>query len=266
MQASRKLASLEASLGHRLIHRSTRTLSITSEGHDFLPYAVDMVNIATSAKLNLANPTSDVRGLLKVSTPTIFGENIVAKLLKEMLDDYPELQVELNISDTFVDVIGDGYDVAIRNATPRDSGLIFRRIAKNPRILCAAPSYLDTFGQPLKLNSLLEHECLQHSSVPRWTLSVNGDVRYLRTNGRFSTGSTECLKQAAVEGRGIALLTYWDVKPQLESGELISITLEDADMEALDISALLPTRRQIPARVDVFLSRLQKYMTDRTLI
>lgn len=256
MQVTRRVAALEEELGVRLLHRTTRSVSLTVEGEAFLPYATAMLEAEEGAKGELGRTPSQVTGHLKVSAPTVFGQTVIVPLLAPLLSTHPDLRIDLDLSDRQLDIVAQGFDLAIRIATLRDSELVARRMVANPRVLCAAPSYLRLHGTPQTLAELERHDCIQLSAVSRWPFIIHGELDRKRLHGRVTTSSVEAARSAALQGLGIAMLTYWDIRQQLIEGALVEIRLDDAEMEALDVWAVMPTRRFVPARVTVFLEAL----------
>ncbi len=263
MQVSRRIAALEQEVGVRLFQRTTRSVSLTAEGEAFLPYAHTMVEAEESALEELRPSSSRVTGLLRVTAPSVLGQSIVLEMLPRLLQQYPDLRVELDVSDAVVDLVGRGYDLALRVAPLADSELVAKRVAPNPRILFAAPQYLRLRGKPSTLAELEMHQCIVLQAVPKWPFVVNGAIARRRMEGRVSISSVGAVRDAAVQGLGIAMLTYWDVMPQLKDGSLVEIELSDAEMEKLSVWAVTPSRRYVPARVRVFLQMLEEDMAGR---
>ncbi|MNS89881.1 HTH-type transcriptional regulator DmlR [compost metagenome] len=257
MQVSRRLAALEEELGVRLFHRTTRAVALTAEGEALLPYARTMTEAEDSALGELRPSSSTVNGLLRITAPRVFGQGIVVGLLPQLLARYPELRIDLDVSDKLVDLVGQGLDLALRVAPLADSELVARKIAPNPRVLCAAPAYLQQHGQPRTLADLEQHACIMLQAVPRWPFVVDGGLQHRRMQARVSTSSVEAVRSAAVQGLGIAMLAHWDVFQHIRDGLLVEITLQDAQMEQLAVWAVMPTRRYVPARVKVFLEALE---------
>lgn len=257
MQVSRRIAALEEELGVRLFHRTTRSVALTAEGEALLPYATTMIDAEESAVRELRPSNSAVTGVLRVTAPSVFGQSIVLALLPRLLAEHPDLRVDLDVSDKVVDIVAGGFDLALRVAPLADSELIARRIAPNPRVLCAAPAYLARHGRPRTLAELEGHECIQLQAVARWPFVVDGAIQRRRMQGRVSTSSVDAVRSAAVAGLGIAMLAYWDVVQHLRDGTLMEIGLQDAGMEALSVWAVMPTKRYVPARVKVFLDALE---------
>lgn len=257
MGVSRRLASLERDLGVRLVHRTTRSVSLTSEGENFIPFAETMLGADEAARATLKGDSATVTGTLRITAPTVFGQVVIMPLIPSLLDDHPGLQIDLTLSDSIVDIVGLGIDVAIRIATLRDSELIARPLAPNPRVICASPSYLARHGVPRTLEALKSHRCIGLYGMPYWPFMRQGEIATVRPEPSFSANSVEAVRTASKLGLGLAMLTYWDVRSELGDGSLVLVELEDVVPEQLSITAVLPTRRQIPSRVCVFLDRLQ---------
>ena len=256
MAASRRLVALERELGVRLMHRTTRSISLTAEGEAFLPHAQAMLEAGASARAAIAPTGGGASGLLRVTAPAAFGRKIVAPLVPRLLAENPALRIDLQLTDIVVDIVGGGLDVAVRIAPLKDSSLIAKRLGANVRLLCAAPSYLARAGQPQRLADLEQHECLVLSGTTHWPFSAGGRRREVRVGGRFSSGSIEAVHAACSYGGGLALLSSWDAAEDLRAGTLEAVTLEDARPRELAIWAVYPTAQMIPQKVRVFVELL----------
>lgn len=256
MTISRRLASLEEQLGVRLVHRTTRSVSLTPEGELYLPYAQAMLDADEAAKGAIRTFAGAASGVLKVTAPTSFGQTVILPMIPALLEENPALKVDLTLSDSIIDIVGLGIDVAIRIATLRDSALIARNLAPNPRVICASPSYLARKGVPSSLEDLRMHDCIGLHSMPYWPLIKGGEGFSIKANAPFSANSVEAVRAAGKLGLGVVMLSYWDVRSDLADGGLQEIKLTDASPEHLSITALLPTRQQVPYRVKAFLDKL----------
>lgn len=257
MAVSRRLASLEQELGTRLLQRTTRSVSLTQEGMEFLPYARALIEAETGARALFSSSTQGAVGLLRITAPSGFGRRNILPLVSELLADNPKLSIDLQFSEDVIDIVGKGFDVAIRIAPLKDSTLIARKLADNPRIVCASPAYLRANGMPHTVEDLLKHHCLRLSSVPQWMFEQDGDVLRIGVDGRFSSDNVEGIRELCVQGLGLAQLTRWDVMEELHKGTLVEIHFSDANPQALAVWALLPTTRYLPLRVSIFMDKLK---------
>ncbi|KTC03622.1 LysR family transcriptional regulator [Pseudomonas syringae] len=257
MAVSRRLAALENDLGVRLVHRTTRSVSLTPEGEVFLPHAKTMLQASEAARATLKADAGTASGILRVTAPSVFGQTVIMPLLPELMLENPALSIDLTLSDSIVDIAGLGIDVAIRIATIRDSALVARSLAPNPRVVCASPDYLVRRGTPTVLDDLRHHPCIALHGMPYWSFTRGGEPVTIRAQGSFSANSVEAVRTASKQGLGLAMLTYWDIQQEIREGSLRQIDFEDALPEQLSITAVLPTRQRVPHRVRLFVDRLE---------
>ncbi|WP_336852746.1 LysR family transcriptional regulator [Pseudescherichia vulneris] len=262
MAVSRRLASLEHELGVRLVQRTTRSVSLTQEGMEFLPYARALIDAETGAKSLFSPSTQGAAGLLRITAPSGFGRRNILPLVPELLADNPKLNIDLQLSEDVVDIVGRGIDVAIRIAPLKDSTLIARKITDNPRVICASPAYLNSKDTPLLVEDLTMHHCLRLSSVPQWIFERDGEIIRVSVEGRFTSDNVEGVRELCVQGLGIAQLTHWDVRKEIQEGALVEIALADAEPQALSIWAVLPSTRYLPLRVSAFIEKLKSSLTS----
>lgn len=263
MAVSRRLAGLEQELGVRLLQRTTRSVSLTEEGTEFLPYARALVEAEEGAKSLFSGKTAGAIGLLRVTAPSGFGRRNILPLIPELLSANPKLNVDLQLNEDVVDIVGGGIDVAIRIAPLRDSTLIARKITDNPRIICASPAYIQRYGGPDSLQQLSDHHCLRLTSVPQWTFDAAGQNKSISVEGRFSSNNVEGVRELCVQGVGIAQLTRWDVMKEIDAGALVEIALSDAQPQMLSVWALLPTTRYLPQRTSLFIEALKASLSPK---
>jgi DNA-binding transcriptional LysR family regulator len=257
MQVSRRIAALEEDLGVRLVHRSTRSLTLTAEGEAFVPYAKALVDAEAGARAELNPSRRSASGVLRMTAPSGFAQAVLLPMLRRLLRLNPDLIVDLDLSDRQVDIVGQGLDLALRIAPLEDSELVAKKIAANPRLICAAPAYLRKRGRPEMVSDLDGHDCIRLCAMKRWPLIIENELTYKRIEAHFTTTSVEAARTAAVEGLGLAMLSYWDVFRQLADKSLVQVDLQDASMEDLAVWAVIPSRRFVPNRVNVFLSALK---------
>ncbi|MFJ4142929.1 LysR family transcriptional regulator [Pseudomonas sp. NPDC089734] len=260
MMVSRRLAALERDLSVRLVHRTTRSASLTAEGEVFLLHANTILEASEAARTTLKTRVGTASGVLKVTAPSVFGQTVIMPLLPALMTQNPALQVDLTLSDSIVDIVGQGIDVAIRIATIRDSGLVARALAPNPRVVCASPDYLARHGTPTRLDELRNHPRIALHAMPYWPFMRDGEPVAIKAEGSFSASSVEAIRTASKQGLGLAMLTYWDIRNELQEGSLVLVELEDVKPEELAITAMLPTRHHVPHRVRVFLESLERFL------
>jgi DNA-binding transcriptional LysR family regulator len=248
MTVSRRLATLESDVGVRLFHRTTRSVSLTPEGEAFLPYAISMLETHDAALAAMAAGGSGLQGVLKMTAPNLIGRSIIVPALTHLMADNPLLKVDLTLTDGIVDLAGTGLDLAIRVSPLNSSELVATRLAPNPRVLCAAPDYIKRFGKPASVADLLGHSCLTLHGIPSWPFRIGEEIRWTRVKGPFTANSIEAVRAACLDGIGLAVMTYWDVKDCLQQGSLERIEMKDAQLPELGIWGVYPTRRQIPHR------------------
>lgn len=257
MAASRGLAALEAEAGARLVHRSTRSLSLTPEGEALLPHARTILDEAAAGLAAIRPATRGVAGLLRVGCSAAFAHRVLLPLVPGLLEAHPDLRIELLVNDGLVDLTAEGLDVAIRHAHLPDSSLIAKRVARSRRLLCAAPGYLLRCGRPGTLAELAGHEGLRLSGAMHW--SFEGGQR-VPVAGRFAASTHPALHDACLAGLGLAMLADWNVAPDLEAGRLEAIELTDATPETRDVWAVYPSRRGLVPRVRLLIETLAMRM------
>ncbi|UFI42910.1 LysR family transcriptional regulator [Pseudomonas savastanoi] len=263
MAVSRRLAALENDLSVRLVHRTTRSVSLTAEGEVFLPHAKTMLEASETARTTLKADAGSANGVLRVTAPSVFGQTVIMPLLPALMLENPALSIDLTLSDSIVDIAGLGIDVAIRIATIRDSALVARSLAPNPRVVCASPDYLARHGKPALLDELRHHPCIALHAMPWWSFTKNGEPVTIRAQGPFSANSVEAVRTACKQGMGLAMLTYWDVRQEINEGSLQQVDFEDAMPEQLSVTAVLPTRQRVPHRVRLFIDRLEAALKSK---
>ncbi len=258
--ASRRLAALEAEVGARLVHRTTRSLSLTPEGEAFLPHAEAILAHAQDARAAVAGGDDGAIGLLRIAASVPFGRKVLTPMLVHFLGQHPRVTVELLLRDTVMDIAAHGVDVAIRFGELRDSTLVARRLAHNPRGLYAAPAYLEHHAAPATIADLRGHECLTVPTARHWTFERAGKSVRQAIGGRFTADSLEALHEASLHGLGIVRLSAWNVRDDIAEGRLTEIRLTDGVVADHGIWAVLPTRRLIPRKVQFFLDALSAHL------
>lgn len=258
--AGKAVARLEDRLGVRLLNRSTRALSLTDEGRSFHAQGAEILAAIDNAESSVAAGGGTPRGTLRVTVPDAFGRLVVAPLLRQYLEAWPEVQVEVNFTDRLVDLVEEGFDLALRiGAADLDASLVSRVVASYRPFLCASPAYLARHGEPTHPDDLARHDCLLFSSRGRrqaWRLR-GPDGQWAKAEGRsrLRMDSGEAIRDAAVAGLGIGLLPAFLVEGDLAAGRLQAV-LPAADLGEVKIVAIYPTRRHLEPRVRRFIDLL----------
>ena len=255
---SRRLAALESRLGVRLVNRTTRTLNLTVEGSRYYEACTRVLADIQEADAEVAAGRVEPRGALKVALPASFGHQHVAPLIPKFAERYPKVELALSLSDRSVNVMDEGFDVAVCIADLRDSSLAARRLAPNRRVVCASPAYLAAHGTPRTPEDLAKHSCLVVSDfTANWEYKTrDGRSTSVRVQGRYACDNWEVLRQWALAGLGIALKSTWDVYRQLEDGSLVVLLPEYTFHSDVAIYAVYPHRRFLPAKTRVFIEFL----------
>jgi DNA-binding transcriptional LysR family regulator len=256
----RRLDALEERLGVKLLQRTTRKIALTNEGAAFLESCqrilLDLENAETQVSERSARPS----GHLIISAPAGFGRQHVAPLIPSFLTEYRDVSVTLNLNDRVVDLIGEGVDVAIRIADLADSNLIGVKLADNKRVVVAAPEYIKKFGTPHSLDELSQHHCLTISSEGSqrgWTFRQNGKNVVLKILGNMACNDGAVLHDWAVQGRGLAWRSIWEVGGEIESGKLVTV-LDEFAAPGNDIYAVFAQRQHLPLRVRAMVDFLRR--------
>jgi DNA-binding transcriptional LysR family regulator len=252
---SKRIRRLEERLGVRLLQRTTRQLSLTQAGQGFYERVISILSSVEEAESWVASGAATARGMLKVSAPTSFGRMHVAPHIKQFLDANPLVSVELVLSDSFVDIVGESFDLAVRIADLQDSSLVARRLAPNHRVLCATPAYVATRGAPRLLAELEAHTLIAHNA-DQWRLDGPKGPAIVRINGPLRTNSSEVVREALLAGLGIALRSTWDVGPELKDGRLVRIMPDYSGGRRVAIHGVYPSRRHMEQKVRAFLDYL----------
>ncbi|MCD9033031.1 LysR family transcriptional regulator [Luteimonas sp. Y-2-2-4F] len=256
---SKRLSELERRLETRLLHRSTRRLSMTGEGALFHGHCLRVLDEAEAAEAALLGRQRRVAGTLRISAPHSLGRRQVAPALAEFARTHPGLDVRLSLSDDLVDLVAGGFDLAVRYGVLADSRLVARRLAPNRRVLVAAPAYVERRGLPARLEDLQAHDCILIGQSPnaQWGFGRAQRPVQVRVRGAFVCNDGEGAHALALEGAGIALKSIWDVGDDLESGRLVQVLSAHAE-SAAPLHAVYPQGRQQAPRVRLFVQQLAR--------
>ena len=265
-QVSKAVNRLEEHLGARLLNRTTRRVSLTAAGRVYFERCQAILEDIDELEDIAASDSGEPAGRLQISAPTSFGVLHLSRAIPAYLDRYPAVQVSLSLNDRFVDVVAEGFDLAIRIAELEDSGLVARRIAPNRLVFCAAPAYLEKHGEPRVPQDLAIHRCLVYSNELKpdlWRVSGPGGLESVRVSGPLCADNGDVLRSAALSGLGIALLPAFLVGADIRAGGLRQV-LAAYCPPPIAINAVFPSRRFLSARVRSFVDFLVEYYRDNT--
>ena len=215
---SKRISLLEERLGARLFQRTTRQLTLTETGEGYFKRVLEILKLVEEADEFVSQRNTGPRGSLKITAPTCFSRFHVAPHLREFVARFPQIQLDMVLTDNFVDIIRDGFDVAIRIGELPDSSLVARKLAPDTRVICAGPAYLAAAGTPKSLDDLAKHNCLSAGAQDVWRLEGPEGLRNMRVKGNIRSNSAELVREALVAGLGLGLRSIWEIGPELESG------------------------------------------------
>jgi len=267
---SRKIDALEASMGAKLFHRTSRAIILTDAGEQFLPRARSIIAELDDAKDAISALRSDPRGLLTVAAPAAFGRRFVAPAIASFLNQYPLMEIDLHLSDRVIDLSEQRIDVAVRIGTLPDSDLIATRLAPMHRLACASPEYIERHGRPASPTELIQHNCLKKVSHPlpsEWNFPGLNQNKALPVKGTFRSDDIEALLQAALAGVGIVHLASWLVSDMLVEGKLVLLfdpDLTNAQKSASAIHAVRMPGRSHAAKAQLFIAHLRSEFGEPT--
>lgn len=249
--ATARLASIEQRLGVRLVNRTTRKISLTSEGEIYYERAAKLLNELREMDELISASNTTPRGLLRINAPLGFGRSVLAPMLSTFVTQFPEVELVLDVTDRPINLVDRGFDLAIRFGEPPSEGVIARRIFSNRRFLCASPLYLEKFGEPKTPEDLSRHRCIVHrqNDDPHglWRFMRDGVTELAKIHGTLSSNDGDIVMGWALSGQGIVIRSEWDVAKYLESGRLRHI-LCDYSLPSADLFAYYPSSKNLPAR------------------
>jgi DNA-binding transcriptional LysR family regulator len=256
---SRRVSQLEQRLGVRLLSRTTRHVSLTEVGAVYFRRVQAILDELAHASTEASDSASTPQGVLKISLPVTFGRQWVAPSFAAFMARYPQIKIDAHFTDRIVDVIADGFDVAIRVGALNDSSLTARRIASYRNVLIAAPSYLEKHGRPRSPTELKERACLgfpSHPYWPDWMLTKDGQRRTVRPNCGLVADNSEVILMAALDGAGVALLPDWLVGRSLREKKLVQVLPAWTGKGDGGVYAILPPGRLVPTKTRVFVDSI----------
>lgn len=258
---SRRLKELEEHLGVELFHRTTRQMNLTDTGRAFYQQSVRILEDILEAEHATSQFHGAIKGSLKIAVPLSFGLMHLGPAINEFLQTHPDIAFDLDFNDRQVDILAEGFDLAIRIASLPDSSLIARKLAPIQAIMCASPAYLERMGAPQSLEELIKHRCLVYnliSNFENWNVyNVEGQLIKTKIVSYLKASNGEFLRDAAVDGLGIVLMPTFIVYKEIESGALIPL-LPEYQFSQLAAYAIYPQTRHLSQRVRAFVDFLIK--------
>ena len=259
---SKRIQILETTLGSRLLHRTSRRVALTDDGERVQRWAVRILDDVQQLQDELSEAHTEPRGRLHLCSSFGFGRNHVAPAISLLAEQYPELEIRLDVFDRVVDIVHEGFDLEIHVGDDIAGQHIGRRLVTNNRVLCASPDYLKRRGVPESLQDLQQHDCLvlkeRDNAFGIWQLQGPEGEASVRVSGPLSSNSGEIVLQWALDGRGVLLRSMWDVKPLLDQGRLVQV-LADYRQSA-DVWAVYPTRLANSGKLRVCVEFLQAHL------
>ncbi|GEA51717.1 LysR family transcriptional regulator [Vibrio inusitatus NBRC 102082] len=257
--ASMHINRLEESVGARLIHRTTRKVSLTEEGEAFLPHAEELLLGVDAALASVGKGAERPQGTLRVTAPASFGRMHLMPALKGFLKENPDLSVDIQLTDSMIDLIDGGFDVAIRDAELQDSSLIAKKLAVDERIMCASPEYIEKYGLPESPESLSKHQCIGQSGLKIWTFDTPKGQVNIKGTGSIRVNHGEAVRDACLDGLGIAKCATWLVHENLKRGELVQVLQGYPLIDGAAIWVVYPSARLVAPKVRAFVDYFSQY-------
>ncbi|MDB0529216.1 LysR family transcriptional regulator [Ralstonia solanacearum] len=256
----RRINALEARLGVRLLHRSTRRIVVTEQGAVFMEQCKKALSELDRAELLVAEGRHKATGHLIVSAPAAFGRKHVAPHAPDFLRANPDVRLSFNLTDRVVDLVREGYDLGIRIGGAIDPNFVAIRLASNKRVVCGTPAYFARHGVPRTLDDLSRHNCLafnlQGGQQRGWYFQHHGRMVTVKVSGNLDCNDGELLHRWMGEGLGLGWRSTWEIQPELESGALMTV-LDDYALPDYDILAVYPQQRPVPAKIRFFIEHLK---------
>lgn len=264
---SKRIAILESSLKTKLLHRTTRRVAVTDDGTMTYEWSQRILEDVDQMTEMVLTTKSTPRGLLRICTSSGFGRNRIGPALSQLAKQHPLMEIQLELLDRPVDLIGEGFDLDIRVGNVTESNLIAKHIATNHRILTASPAYIAQHREPSSLADLANHQCIvireRDQSSNMWRLNGPNGIKSLKVSGPLSTNNGEIAHKWAIDGHGILLRSIWDVQASLDSGKLVRI-LPDYSQEA-NVWAVYMSRLSSSAKIRVCVQFLENWLNADTV-
>lgn len=256
---SKRLAQLEQRLGVRLINRTTRKMSLTDEGALYLEQASRILADIDAMEQMVSSSRKAPKGLLRVNATLGFGRTYIAPIVSAFVQRYPDVEVQLQLTDRPINLVEEAFDLGIRFGALPDVRLSARKILSNRRFLCASPAYLKKAGVPQTPQELVEHACIIHrqndDAYGIWRMTKGRRTETVKVRGTLSSNDGDVVLGWALDGRGIVIRSEWDLTKYLRTGRL-QVVLQDYALPPADLFAVYPDRHHLSAKVRIFIDFL----------
>ena len=261
--ATQRLQSLEIDLGVKLLNRTTRSVSLTPDGEIFVEHAKRIIDVTEEARQVLSDTKTSASGLLRVTASATFGREHIVPFVPEFLDMYPNVTLDLNLTDMVVDIVEQGYEIAFRVGELAPSSLLAQKIDKNPEWLVASPEYLARAGEPRSPSDLANHACLPLGTLRTWQLTgPDGKLHQFPVTGPVMVNHGEAMSAFVLAGMGIGRAALWHAGQDLQAGRLVHVLPDYHVSRETNIWAVRPPGRIMPARVKAFLDFFQQRIIE----
>ncbi len=262
---SKRISQLEKRLGARLIQRTTRRLTLTETGQGFYERIIGVLENIADAEAYVTKDHLQPKGLLRVTAPSAFGRKHIAPRLADFLGRYPDLKVNLHLSDQAVDLVGSGIDVAIRiTAKEENASFEMQKLAHNRRVIVASPDYLKDKEMPTTLKELAKFNCLAEEDNDVWHLQGKKGKVNFKAKGNIQSSSAEVIRESALAGAGVAWCSTWDIAEDLKAKNLVVLLPEFTESDNLSMYAIYASREFIPAKLKVFIEFMEDSIGKKT--
>ena len=263
---SKRLSRIEKRLGVRLIQRTTRRLTLTSEGERYAAGAAVIAAEVTELEESISEQHAELVGRVRVHATLGLGRAHIAPLVGQFLDEHPRVQIELDLSPLPLNIAGTTFDIGIRVGSLQDSRLTAKRLSRNRRVVCAAPDYLERHGTPAQPKDLEHHNCIvlreNEGDYALWRFGPANDEIAIRVAGNLLCNDGDVTTRWCVEGHGLIMRSLWHVAPLLREGALVQV-LSDFPTPSADINALYSATSHVPRRIRALVDHLAAGLSDR---
>ncbi len=260
--SSSHISKLEESLGVRLIHRTTRRVSLTEEGTDFLPHALEVLDSVELARASVGSGSITPQGTLRVTAPASFGRMHIVPALSGFMALYPDLSLDLRLSDSILDMVEGGFDIAIRNSSLNDSTLVARKLAFDDRVVCASPGFLEKHAEPKFFSDLVDFNCVGLMGLEEWSFDTLSGRQTVKPKIIVRMDNGEAVRDACIAGLGITVCSVWCAYEQLRNGQLVQILKDQPLASETAIWAVYPSSRLLAPKVRAFIDYFSEKFGD----